>query len=310
MSNIAIVGAGLAGLSCAQTLVETGCSVVLFDKGRAAGGRCATRRSDAGAFDHGAQYFTARDSDFAAAVRAWRAAGVVQPWGCTPTGEERLVAVPGMSALPRHLAAGLELRCGRAISALYGSPGAWRLRDDAGQEHGPFAIVLLTLPVPQARVLLAGIAPGLVQELAPIVYAPCWSLLAAGPGLAAGPLLHEDAVGHPAWACRLDTRPGRDGGPRWILHASVAWSRAHLEDAAEAVAEALLPELAHIVGADLGPLTFVQAHRWRYARVETALGRSHLFDRACGLGYAGDGCLGPRLEAAWLSGRSLGHACR
>jgi renalase len=57
--DIAIIGAGIAGLACAQRLQDGGCSVTLFDKGRGAGGRMATRRVTTPfgeiAFDHGAQ---------------------------------------------------------------------------------------------------------------------------------------------------------------------------------------------------------------------------------------------------------------
>ena len=63
--RIAIVGAGLAGLSCAQALRAGGADVQLFDKGRGVGGRMATRRVDTplgpATFDHGAQFLTAHD---------------------------------------------------------------------------------------------------------------------------------------------------------------------------------------------------------------------------------------------------------
>ena len=59
----AIVGAGLSGVTCAASLHEQGISVRVFEKSRGIGGRMATRRTPAGLhFDHGAQYFTARDS--------------------------------------------------------------------------------------------------------------------------------------------------------------------------------------------------------------------------------------------------------
>ena len=58
---IAIIGTGLAGLSAAQALHAAGLPVELFDKSRGSGGRMASKRSDAGSLDLGAQYFTARD---------------------------------------------------------------------------------------------------------------------------------------------------------------------------------------------------------------------------------------------------------
>ena len=42
---IAIVGAGLAGLTCAQFLAQAGHRVHVFDKSRGPSGRMSTRRS-------------------------------------------------------------------------------------------------------------------------------------------------------------------------------------------------------------------------------------------------------------------------
>ena len=62
--NIALVGAGLAGLSCEVRLTELGHRVELFEKSYGAADRMSTKRSEGWTADHGAQYFTARDSLF------------------------------------------------------------------------------------------------------------------------------------------------------------------------------------------------------------------------------------------------------
>ena len=63
--QIGIIGAGMAGLSCARQLAHSGLRPVIFDKGRGIGGRLATRRTPDGlTFDHGAQYLTARGNGF------------------------------------------------------------------------------------------------------------------------------------------------------------------------------------------------------------------------------------------------------
>ncbi len=81
--RIGIVGAGLAGLACAETLTGRGHHVLLVDKGREPGGRMSCRRiqTSAGeaAFDHGAQYFTARDDAFRRQVESWISEGVPLP---------------------------------------------------------------------------------------------------------------------------------------------------------------------------------------------------------------------------------------
>ena len=78
--RVAVIGAGLAGLSAARTLRDQDHEVRVFDKGRGVGGRTSTRRSKSFAFDHGAQYFTAHDERFGRLVASWQEAGIVAPW--------------------------------------------------------------------------------------------------------------------------------------------------------------------------------------------------------------------------------------
>ena len=66
--HFAVIGAGMAGITCARTLVQAGHRVTVFEKSRGTSGRMATRDSAFGSFDHGAQYFTARDERFLAAL--------------------------------------------------------------------------------------------------------------------------------------------------------------------------------------------------------------------------------------------------
>ena len=101
--QIAIVGAGMAGLSCATRLAALGHEIALFDKGRGPGGRMATRRVEADGtmlrFDHGAQYFTARDPRFVEQVARWEREGVlfrgaqVELSGCVDVGHHSLLLV-------------------------------------------------------------------------------------------------------------------------------------------------------------------------------------------------------------------------
>ena len=60
-ASAAVIGAGLAGIACAQRLAGAGWQLRVFESQRAPGGRIATRRFEAASFDHGAQYFTARE---------------------------------------------------------------------------------------------------------------------------------------------------------------------------------------------------------------------------------------------------------
>ncbi|MGH1591618.1 hypothetical protein ACRBEV_28625 [Methylobacterium phyllosphaerae] len=74
---------------------------------------------------------------------------------------------------------------------------------------------------------------------------------------------------------------------------------------------AIVADLVRAAGETLGCVlrpTYAEAHRWRYAQVETALQLPCLYDPALRVGAAGDWCLGARIEAAYDSGQALARA--
>jgi renalase len=312
--RVAIVGAGLAGLACARTLAAHGVELALFDKGRSAGGRLATRRVEQDgqvfAFDHGAQYLTARGALFralldAAGARTWPAEG-------------KRVGVPRMSALARGLAEGLSPAVGREVIALEGGPGAWMLRhvasrrpgstvEDDPRTEGPFDAVALAVPAPQAATLLARPAQHLARVVELVRMAPCWTLMAAFETKLDLPDTLRPQDGPIGWAARDSSKPGRDAGREcWVVQATAAWSRENLERRPAEAQAALMEAFAALAGAELPPVLFAAAHRWRHALVETPLGAPCLWEPSRGLGAAGDWCIGARAEAAVESGAALG----
>ena len=84
-SQVAVIGAGLAGLSCASALVHAGMQVQVFEKSRGLAGRMSTRKGDGWQCDHGARYFTARDPAFQSQLAIWLRQGVAAQWH-TPIG--------------------------------------------------------------------------------------------------------------------------------------------------------------------------------------------------------------------------------
>lgn len=303
--DIAIIGAGMAGLACAEALQAAGRSVRLLDKGRGPGGRMSTRRvaTPAGeaAFDHGAQFFTVRDPDFARRAQAWVQAGVAAPWAAA--GPQALVGAPGMNAPIRDMAAGLKVLWSARVDAVERRGEAWRLSGE-GFEPIEAEAVVVAAPAEQAAVLFRTVAPPMAAAAAAVVSEPCWTVMAAFEA----PLAFEDdalRLATPlAWAARNSSKPGRAGPEAWVLQASPEWSRDHLEEAPETVAAMLMDHLARAHGSALPAVLAVQAHRWRFART-SAQGGAPLWSRALGLGACGDWLGGPRVEAAWRSGHDL-----
>jgi renalase len=319
LQSIAIIGAGVAGLACARRLADLRHSVRLFDKGRSPGGRLATRRVQTphgeAAFDHGAQYITARDPAFADVL-----ARLAQPWNVAPvvigadggtrpgkTDGLRWVGAPGMSALGRGLAAGLSVTNGVRVVAFARADDGWRLSFESAEEAGPFDAVVIATPAEQAGDLLEPASPEFAAAARAAVTAPCWAGLFVFADRVPAPFdaARVEGDGPIAWLARDGSKPGRTGPEAWVVHASPAWTRRHLEDAPDTVAAALSSAFSALTGA--APV-WAQAHRWRYAQVERAAGTAFAWDDGLGLGVCGDWRIGPRVEAAWLSGDGLARA--
>ena len=78
-TSVAIIGAGLSGLSCATRLQALGLQVQIYEKSRGPSGRMSARNGDGWSADHGAQYFTARDPLFIEELGRWMQAGAAAP---------------------------------------------------------------------------------------------------------------------------------------------------------------------------------------------------------------------------------------
>jgi predicted NAD/FAD-dependent oxidoreductase len=162
--NIAIIGAGLSGLTAAHNL-KTISDVKLFDKSRGVGGRMSTRYAGDYEFDHGAQYFTARDSRFQLAVETAIEQGYVTPWNgrafyqesferVPDTGGDRFVGTPRMNSWPKALAQGLDIFAGARVTKLSYIDGSWRLYFEDGSEDSGYDYVICAVPSVQALDLL------------------------------------------------------------------------------------------------------------------------------------------------------------
>lgn len=354
ISSVAVVGAGLAGLSCAQALRSAGLQVTVLDKSRGVAGRMSTRRGEGWQADHGAQYFTARHPAFAAEVARWTDAGVAAPWapriavlgGDDPQrdlrgslgggasggigdvldggdgGLVRHVGVPRMTSPAQWLAEGLGVRTGHTVQTVQREGAHWRL---GTAEHGwlpeAFDALALAMPAPQADTLLRQGWPGmdgagavadaqalaLADVAAAVTMRGCWALMLR---FGAPVDLPFDAAfvnaGPLRWMARDSHKPGRPASAAaadtWVLHASAAWSEAHIEDTPEAAAEAMLAAFAGWGGPRPEAWT---AHRWRYAdSLPPPPGLRHWLPEL-GLGLCGDWLAAGKVEGAWLSGQAL-----
>lgn len=317
-AKIAVIGGGMAGLTCARELELANVEVTVFEKSRGLGGRLATRRQEGLAFDHGAQFITARSRPFLRHMESVSGAGHAHHWRPSVAEdtrhwdapfEEWLVGTPGMSAVVRPLTRLSRIRRGITVHELFRTGDGWQLHTDAGREEKHFDAVAVAVPAPQALTLLAPHAP-VFRHIGRVGMTPCWSTMVRfdkPPSTIAE--AHRWTAGPLRWAACDSSKPGRAHDLHcWVLHASAEWSQQHLDADAQEAAHLLLREFSVALDRSLPAPVFLRAHRWRYAQVDRPLGMPCLFDSETAAGACGDWCIAPRVEAAFDSGRTLAHS--
>jgi photolyase PhrII len=320
--KVAIVGAGISGLFAARTLHDHGCHVQVFDKGRGVGGRMSTRRLDGvSGFDHGAQYFTARDPRFARYVDAWIQKDLAAKW---PDSDDagpqnivvlengvmafktdsttRYVGVPGMNSIAKHLAIDLDVQVNTRVTKVIGESGSLFVHDDQSNQHGPFDRVILTAPAAQTMELLADF-PTLAEPVSRIEMDPCWCAMVRFEQPITddwvGAFIHDSFL---SWAARNGTKPDRPTAEHVVIHANPDWTKANWEQPADWVAGQMLDEFWRASGLAKQAHDHLVAHRWKYAIPVNASSERCFSDEEAGIVACGDWAGGPRVEGAFLSG--------
>jgi predicted NAD/FAD-dependent oxidoreductase len=315
--RIAVIGAGISGLMAARTLTDSGHMVTVFEKARGPGGRMSTRRIPPYAFDHGAQYFTVKDDRFRMLIKSWMQVGLVQRWNgsvrVVRNGKihkenrphQRYVGVPGMSALGRHLAESLDIHFKTRVNQVMRDGDEIILKNESNEPMGNYDALIVSAPAEQSAQLLSEITP-LAEQAAGIQMDPCWAVMLAfdeplnlpfdGAFIQQSPLI---------WAARNSSKPGRETGDCWVLHAGPDWSQEHLELDAKEVTHQLVASLSEAINSDVPLPLLGTAHRWRYARARNPLKEGCLWDSQMRIGLCGDWCHNSRIEGAFLSGTAM-----
>jgi renalase len=331
VEDVAVVGAGVAGLSCARLLREAGRAVLVLDKARGVGGRCATRRVEDQPVDHGVVFLHGSDPAFLAALDAGGTPGAIPGWParvhgsgppCQPdaflAGEKRIALREGISAFPKRLAAGLDVRLGNRVMSLSAGERSVTLQLEGGGDVTTRTAVL-ALPAEQARDLAGTLPPEIPEiEAAKILLGaagthPCLTVIAGYAPDAEGPDWDIDYPEDSTVLQLISHDSGKRDRPRWLVlvyQARPRWSRERLESPPEAWTAEVLEEAARLTGSWAARPLWHQSHRWRHARVDRGneLQGPMLLPLPGGgrLGLAGEIFWpGGGVEAAWSSGRRL-----
>lgn len=331
--RVAVIGAGIAGLSCARELASFGFEPVVFEASERLGGRCSSQATPAGCFDDGAQcisgptrlasYVAPRPDEFAP-LHAWtvpsrpRDDALIGKNVSSHEDDEEpsrilklmgTVGVPSMLALANAIARTIEIRLCTPIEYACRRQGRWLLRYERGDIDEDFQALILALPAPLAAPL-AQASPRLAAALQAVRYNNRWVLL-LGSERPLGMPGYREFQGSPIERiAAMHSKPGRraDLPQRWFIEADEQWSRRHAHSDAETVADLLLDNFRAQLGRPVMP-SFLRAQHWKNAYVHApaaAPGLANcLWDGNARLGVCGDSVVVSRVDHVHRSGVEL-----
>lgn len=315
--SVAIIGAGISGLSCATQLQKLGYSVEIFEKSRGPSGRMSTRHGNDWSADHGAQYFTARDPLFVNEVHTWVKAQVAAPWKPdlkvfedqnwrqNHSKDIRYVGIPSMNTPGKYLAEQLTVSYNQTIESVEHIDHQWRLSTkEIGVINKQFDWVIFAMPAPQTEIIAKSLDKNIEKLTQQAQMNGCWTLMVQFQEKQSinfdAAFINQEII---SWICRNNSKPNRPHKESWTIHANPEWSQRLIESPKEEVATLILA-CAKKLGLDCQNAE-ISTHRWRYANGSISTMPGFYINPDLSLGICGDWLNGGRVEGAWLSGYQL-----
>lgn len=334
--RVAVVGGGIAGLTCARELCLRGFDPVVFEADGRLGGRCSSRNTRMGLFDDGAQCISGATRLAMHVVQPPGELAALHPWTvvATPAEEERnnktwkkdedeadvtrtlklmgAVGVPSMAALADALARPLQIRLNTRIVQARRKAARWVLSSAVGEVEEDFQALVLAIPAPLA-VPLARESSELTAALRAVRYRSRWVLLLQTERPVPLPGYREFQGSLIERVAAMHSKPGRlaTGPQRWFVEADERWSLQHEDVDAETVADLLLENFRALAGRPVTP-SYLRAQQWRHAFVETPATTPRrtecLWDEEVQLGVCGDSVVASQVDRVHRSGVDMARA--
>lgn len=316
MKKIAIIGAGISGLTIATYLQKQNLKITIFDKGREVGGRMSSRRTEWGYLDHGTQYFSVKSPEFQDFMAQYPS--IIQPWlgnfATWANGQltvdnsvkTRYVAIKRMNNLCLAIAkdSKLDIHRQKKIIKLEKNQ-TWTLTDENNQQYSDFDLVIVTAPPAQTSDLLASVTP-IAEEIREIKMLPCYSLMLI-PQTPVNLPFEGIKFEHPilGWVSVNDSKPEKEKCGGLVIQSNFNWATENLDKNREEIGEILQQTVSQLFSLNLSPLKYKSVHLWRYALPSESNTQGYFWDQNNNIAVCGDWCLSGKVESAFKSAYSL-----
>lgn len=314
MTKVAIIGAGIGGLSIAIKMQAHGIKTSVFEKARGFGGRMSVRREGPFAFDHGAQCFTARTAGFQNFIDNYYQQKIIQIWhgkvinleSNKPSTrriwrEQHLVATPYMNSLCKAMAENLDVHLNNEIASIKKHGPFWGLYNSEDVLVGEFDWVISTAPPVQTTNLLP-----MLYNIPRVHMQPCYALLIGCNTPWPHDWIAAKVQRSPIkWISVDSTKPGRNKNVTCLVaHSTSKWAAKHIDEDTLHIQNTLYNIVQQLIPLPKVP-DYINLHRWRYAIVGNTNKNGPIIDTTQKLAATSDWSYTSRIEEVWLAAQEL-----
>ena len=317
MRKIAIIGAGIAGLTAANRLKDFA-DITVFEKARGVSGRMSTRYADPYFFDHGAQYFTVKTPEFASFIEPMLSQDIIKRWNANfveikdrqiisrkkwDDDFSHYIGCPNMNAMPQFLAKGLDIRLNTRITLVTKVADKWQLFDSNDTLLGEYDWVIYTIPIDQLKELLPTTTDFYSKIKDPKMSA-CLSLMLGFEGSLNldfdAALINDDTI---SWISVNSSKPNRNTSDCLVVHSSNEWADIHIDNDRELSKQQMLSKVKSLI--EIENPSHITLHAWRFANIQKQKSEPFFVDNDQQLSACGDWCIQGRVESAFISAFKL-----
>lgn len=315
--DVVVIGAGLTGLLCANTLQKKGYSVLILEKSRGLGGRLATRRIGKTIVDHGLSYFLEQGKYSQQLLTELQNHQILE--GKEPqsypledtlqkiTVQPQYFAPKGMTEIAKYLAQDLTIwRSCRVINLSPSQQNYWHINYESSQDNNPFVqakILVSAIPAPQLRLLLQAshlnhLSETFLSSIQSVTYYPCLAVMAGYSQFSLTDIPWEQvnflSDSDLAWIGVESRKRETPSETVIIVHSTPYYAESYLDYSdLQPIGKALIDKIATLLSSSLKSPDWYQVHRWRYAFPQTSVIEPYLETQTpLPLLACGDWCLG------------------
>ena len=317
MKNVAVIGAGITGITLAN-LLQKKFNLTVFEKSRGVGGRMATRRAEPYQFNHGAQYFKIENKEFKDFMQPLILNKIIKPLEANQIeilnkevikrtkiyNKQYFTAESKMNSVVKYLINNnfsIKLLC--KIEKIIKENDKWFVIDSGQVSFGPYDWLIITIPPNQAKEILYNNFKFL-DIFKKIKMRSCYSLMLGFDKFEefdfdTALFLDEDVQWLSIRKIILENKEYYN----LLINSSYNFAEQNINGSKDKISDYLIKQVSDILKCKLNNYEHKALHFWKYAMSEKNNNLGSLLDEDLKVIVCGDWCMNGKVEGGFLSAK-------